>query len=229
MNQERFDELTRALATGRVSRGRMLKAVAAAALGGTLGGWGSLLRSEGAEAKEKPKDKCAKKCPGGAEYCTTSGVCCEWAACGNVCWNPLTPGNEHLLCCNGNLINKYTNSQNCCRCGNQCPSGTSCGQVEGVCGCIGCSDGKPPCGNTCCGEGTSCVQHGTESICCGTFAWCGGNLGCCGGKDWVCGRNGLCCKRSVNHPDELIACALPDGGSTCCRLRCCESGIGCNC
>jgi hypothetical protein len=38
MNQERFDDLTRALATSRGSRGRMLKALAAATLGAALGG-----------------------------------------------------------------------------------------------------------------------------------------------------------------------------------------------
>jgi hypothetical protein len=42
MNQERFDRLARSLATSRISRGRMLKMGATAALGSVLGGGGLL-------------------------------------------------------------------------------------------------------------------------------------------------------------------------------------------
>jgi hypothetical protein len=42
MNEGRFDELTRALAANHVSRGQVLKVLAASMLGGTLGSWGVL-------------------------------------------------------------------------------------------------------------------------------------------------------------------------------------------
>jgi hypothetical protein len=57
MNEERFDDLTKALAAP-VSRGKMLKMVGGALLGSALGGWGLALRAEDAEAKKK-------RCPPG--------------------------------------------------------------------------------------------------------------------------------------------------------------------
>jgi hypothetical protein len=61
MNQERFDELTKALAAP-VSRGRMLKLVGGAILGSTLGG-GGLLGTKDAEAKKKKIRPKPVKCP----------------------------------------------------------------------------------------------------------------------------------------------------------------------
>src|SRR5215203_1939243 len=51
MNQERFDELTRALATGRISRRQLLKAAAVAAVAA-----GTLLKQRQAEAAQQAAD-----------------------------------------------------------------------------------------------------------------------------------------------------------------------------
>src|SRR5215211_6902150 len=60
MNQERFDGLARSLATSRISRGRMLKIGATAALGSVLGG-GGLLWS-GGPSRGMPLDSPELKC-----------------------------------------------------------------------------------------------------------------------------------------------------------------------
>ena len=51
MNQERFDDLTRALATGRISRRQVLKAAAGAAVAA-----GTLLKQREAEAAQQADD-----------------------------------------------------------------------------------------------------------------------------------------------------------------------------
>src|ERR687898_795390 len=64
MNQERFDDLTRALATKRISRGQVLKGLTAAVVGSVLGGSGNLLGAKKAKAQTVcPKDvpKACKK------------------------------------------------------------------------------------------------------------------------------------------------------------------------
>src|SRR5215211_5964746 len=117
MNRERFDDLTRALATGRVSRGRMLKMVAAAAFGGALGGWASLWGSEGAAAKGKCKRKKWPECdlPDGTCIPSDDGVfpclsiCCDncgidpdidpdhCGGCHRPCYKPCFPPQCPLL------------------------------------------------------------------------------------------------------------------------------------
>jgi hypothetical protein len=51
MNQERFDDLTPALATGRISRRQLLKAAAVAAVGA-----GTLLKQREAQAAQQAAD-----------------------------------------------------------------------------------------------------------------------------------------------------------------------------
>ena len=77
MNQGRFDDLTRSLATSKISRARALKMVAAAAVGATLSSWGASMRSEEAAAKNTKNTKCNKdkQCPAG-QFCV-SGVCVD--------------------------------------------------------------------------------------------------------------------------------------------------------
>jgi hypothetical protein len=87
VNQERFDNLTRALATTRLSRARMLKMLVATTLGTALGG--SLL-VENAEAKDKPKGHCKPK---GAR-CRNDDQCCS-GLCGDpviILDNPVVYG-----------------------------------------------------------------------------------------------------------------------------------------
>lgn len=56
-HEERFDELTRKLAASTLSRGRMLRLLGGAVLGGALGGWGLTLGAGDAVAKKKKKKK----------------------------------------------------------------------------------------------------------------------------------------------------------------------------
>ena len=72
MNQERFDELTRALATTRLSRTRMLKMAAGAVLGSVLGVGGILGSTEDSPAKPKPD----KKCRPAGNPCNSDDQCC---------------------------------------------------------------------------------------------------------------------------------------------------------
>jgi hypothetical protein len=151
MNGERFDGLTRALANGQVSRGRVLKMVAAAAVGGTLGGWGSLLRSEGANAKKIPKaqKECRKTCGGGVGACTTTGKCCTdleglQIPCGSICFDP-----AEAVCCDGRLPDLSIDRNHCGRCGHACPSTQICYNGNCVAACtrdgVACQSFPPHC------------------------------------------------------------------------------------
>jgi hypothetical protein len=120
MNQERFDELTRSLADGRLSRGRMLKMLAMGIVGTVVGGGGGmLLGTEGARGKEKPKPPKAPKCKSDAdcdecEYCNTGDNQCTPAP------EPLcTPKCQRVVCENHQKICETVNDESivCGSCG----------------------------------------------------------------------------------------------------------------
>jgi hypothetical protein len=160
-----FDELTRGLARGSISRGKALRLMGAALLGGTLA---SLGIGEAAAAPIGCKRN-GKKCKNGTQCCSevcTDGTC---AAC--------PPGTK--LCSNGQCASccADTDCSGCetCQSGTcACPEDTATVLANGTCArrCTGgasCSTGF--CYGT--NEGTFCAGGGSVGGCLGL-----GNGGC---------------------------------------------------
>jgi hypothetical protein len=135
-NQERFDEVAHNLATGRISRGRALRVLAATALGAVLGGTGTLAGAGPAEAAcARVGRRCRKSrdCCSGAR-CTRSGVCvCRegYTNCDGRCRNLQTSTNHCGTCSNACLSNEVCQSGDCCRpsftpCTDVCAAGSNC-------------------------------------------------------------------------------------------------------
>jgi|SRR5215218_7368122 len=155
MNQGRFDDLTRSLATSKISRARALKMVAAAAVGATLSSWGASMRSEEAAAKNTKNTKCNKdkQCPAG-QFCV-SGVCVDCRGDFD-CPNP-TP----RFCLAGACV--------------QCKSDSNCGA------CQKCGVGTKTCISTCEGGCSQCLRGPGGSGACipATFKCPGSPCGGC--------------------------------------------------
>ena len=110
MNEERFEELSRALAAS-VSRGRMLRLVGGAMLGGAFAGWRVLLETEDAEAR-CGKKKRGERCTKGEQCCTTF---CQKKRC--QCGAFEDPCASGIECCTGVCID---NACTCKRAGSRC-------------------------------------------------------------------------------------------------------------
>src|SRR5919112_1808781 len=97
-----FDELSRGLASGNLSRGKALKLMGAALLGGTLASLGGV-----AAADEECKPT-GKKCRKNSQCCSgtcgaSSRTCClpEFNPAGGIPFSSCTSGTQ---CCSGNCI-----------------------------------------------------------------------------------------------------------------------------
>jgi hypothetical protein len=94
-----FDELTRGLASGTLSRGRALRLMGAALVGGTLASLGM-----GGEAAADPPG-----CKRNGKKCKQNTQCCSGRCAGGTCAEACPSGQ---VLCNGNCVS------------NSCPSGT---------------------------------------------------------------------------------------------------------
>jgi hypothetical protein len=112
-----FDELTRGLASGSISRGRALRLMGAALLGGTLGSLGGVAAADD-ECKPLNKkcrkdkqccsgkcedSKCAAACVSSDGSCSGDGECCTGLLCDNgkcaTCRSNGGPCASHAECC----------------------------------------------------------------------------------------------------------------------------------
>jgi hypothetical protein len=107
-----FDELTRGLASGSISRGRALRLMGAALVGGTL----SSLGLGGVAAADPPG------CKRNGKTCRLDRTCCSGNCAGRTCACQSNGGScsTGSQCCSGN-----------CSSGTCCPSGTV--RVNGAC------------------------------------------------------------------------------------------------
>jgi Stigma-specific protein, Stig1 len=176
-----FDELAKELASGSLSRRKVLRL-----MGGVL--VGSALASIPGIAWAKPKPigaKCKdnRHCASGRCVDGVCGCPSDSTPCGASCCD-----SPEDLCCNGVCTNIVFDRNNCGACGNQCAEGEDCCGGRCVplnttenCGCCGCGcleaeicvngscqcpePGQTVCANVCCPEG-HCVIDETGSFTC---------------------------------------------------------------
>ena len=215
MEDDRFDDWTRALATSRTRR-RFGAALAAGAVAALLG------RPAGAAAARCRTDRqCSvnfPKCCGGRCRDTSADpqncgqcnrICDEDEVCRNGECRSTCPGRQVRCGRRRECVDLQTDPSNCGRCGRECLLNETCERGECTCSGQRCPgpDGSPKC----CPDGATC---------------CGTSTGCCP-REGVCVNNGRsCCPRT--HPqwcDSSGACCQQT--DTCCGTQCCPSGATC--
>jgi Stigma-specific protein, Stig1 len=113
-----LDELAKGLASGTLSRGRALRLLGAALLGGTLGSLGIGEAVADQDRCPQGQTRCGERC---VDLKTNERHC---GSCRNRCGSNQT-------CCKGRCVNLKTNERHCGSCSNRCPEGSEC--VGGVC------------------------------------------------------------------------------------------------
>jgi Stigma-specific protein, Stig1 len=163
MNQERFDDLTRALATGAVSRRKALRWMGSALVGAALASVPGVAWAACPEGQTRCGDRCVN-------LRTNERHC---GSCRNRCRSTQT-------CCGGRCVNLQRNEYHCGSCFNRCAGegeeGDEC--VAGVCQ-GGCPSGTTLCGGACvsnvCPQGQYFNTSACECRCVGLTILCGGN------------------------------------------------------
>jgi hypothetical protein len=168
-----FDDLAKGLASGTLSRGKVLRWMGGALVGAALASvpgvaWANDRCPEG-------QTRCGDRC---VNLQTNERHC---GSCANRCRSTQT-------CCKGRCVNLQGNERHCGSCFNRCPEGSEC--VGGVCQAGGgCPSGTTLCGGNC--VSTDCPSSGqtlNPSTC---KCECSANQFCCNGacRDLVCGPN----------------------------------------
>jgi Stigma-specific protein, Stig1 len=137
-SNQSFDELTKGLATGTLSRGKAIRWMGGALLGAALASF--------------PGVAWANDCRRLGRACRRDSQCCSRNCVrrgdDKVCGCP-----EGQSRCNDRCVNLKRNENHCGSCGNRCEEGQEC--VEGVCGqaclsnSLSCTDGSQCCSNNC--------------------------------------------------------------------------------
>ena len=183
MEEHSFDELARGLASGTLSRGRVLKLVGAVILSTALMPWfpstaQALTARQRRQCVQQGGAVCGARrrteicCPAGQACCGTSRqpVCC---ASGETCMNGTCETSAPPLC---STTNPCPTTGQCCsngQCVSSCPSGETCVNMM-------CQPAECPSGQILCAEG--CVDPLTDNRNCGGCGnLCFGNA-CCGGR-----------------------------------------------
>ena len=179
MNQQTtnrsFDALTRGLASGSISRGKALKLMGAALVGGTLASVGigeasadELCKPEGKKCRKDKQccsgdcegGKCAAACTSDGGSCGSNGQCCSGRCASGACAEACP--SDRVLLSNGTCVLPCTNGCPACAgtgfafCAREIESGTQF-----------CSGGI---GDSCattndCPTGEVCVSGGTPGRC----------------------------------------------------------------
>ena len=137
-----FDELARGLANGSVTRGKALRLMGAALVGGALA---SIPGTAWAARCPSPRIKCRGQCcPTGVTTCVGTGK--------NKTCGPCPNGTED---CGGTCTDLSTTT-NCGTCGNACGTGAIC--VSGECQ-------QCPTGTTICDCGGTCSPECVSNVC----------------------------------------------------------------
>ena len=137
-----FDELTSGLASGSISRGKALRLMDAALVGGTLASLG--IGEAGADNLCKPD---GKKCRKNAQCCSGK---CEGGTCAAACTSDGGTCSTSSDCCSGNCSNGFR-----CASGRVGLSNGTCAKpcINGLVDCASCSGG---CASSAVGVGDFC-------------------------------------------------------------------------
>jgi hypothetical protein len=218
-----LDTLARSLASGEVSRGRALRLLGGALVGGLLGAVG-VGRIDGSNGEAQ-----AQTCAGEGERCRST-PCCEGLLCVNgECTSGCPAGQTRCVCPSdepganiGTCVNRSTDPNNCGTCCNQCaePTGTDApcrvrACVSGACTTVAnpAADGAPCDDGNLCTVGDTCnngtCQPGTPVDCSALDTQC---------TEGFCNQQtGTCAVR--NRPDNTSC----ETGNLCTADRC-QSG-----
>jgi hypothetical protein len=177
-----FDDLARGLADGSITRGKALKLMGAALVGGTLASLGL-----GGVAAAAPH------CKPNGHHCTSHTHCCSGNCTNRVCQAGCPSGTTACgngcvtNCTNGQLLNTTTCQCEAATCtyGQSCQGDSSCvclydlnnqltcAQGNGAMGLITCSQGQSCNTNADCGAGGFCMDDRHGGFLC--IARCGSN------------------------------------------------------
>lgn len=173
---------------------------------------------------EDPKGCCHAP---GIDVCTIDGCCREL---------------DGMRACNNFCVDTNTHARHCGDCNVACEPGEVC--INGQCGPAECPNGKPACGERCCGVGEECCDGVCQlqgTAVCTKDGWCPTTSGhaCCGTGDCAddpCCRfsAGEACCVSMTSGGEIIATCCPGGAGQCAPGGCCPAGtswtsdLGCN-
>ncbi|CAN5890624.1 hypothetical protein BH24CHL4_BH24CHL4_04460 [soil metagenome] len=223
MDGQRFDRLTRALASGG-SRRDALKAL----LGLTGAAAAAIVaaRTAGARTTDSririptpaPPVSCATGAPPCSGACCLEGQpCCNGACCEGSCTNGACCPSGSVECAGG-----------CCETGAVC-CGTICCQDAGHCSPRGthcCSPATEVCGEDCCGPDQTCC----DGECCDGF--CYGEELCCPTGRIFCEATGVCCEAGQQCCGAAGCCwgdcvgggqlCCPDANGEVCADACCD-------
>ena len=172
-------------------------------------------------------------CCGSNQY-LCGGNCCDndRDCCDGVCCN-----SSSATCCGGSCC-----SSQCCRDGNCCDPGDTCGCPNGKvlsadCGCE-CPGGGDVCGDFgCCAEDERCCAAEGNFCCPESDQCCGGyEIGSDGSLSSCCASGTSCCSDNDGNPvrccyDDEICCdgqCCPSGQTCCGGNTCCEPGACCS-
>jgi hypothetical protein len=174
-----FDELASGLASGSISRGRALRLIGAALVGGTLASLG--IREAAADppgckrnGKHCKNDEqcCSRNCEGGkcaaaclsnGGTCTANDQCCSRRCAGGMCAEPCPAGT--VLLCNGTCAKTCTSDADCTGCRFECA--TEAASVPPRSLCSNPTDSPTPCTTSCgCPSGQFCRRFPNgETLC----------------------------------------------------------------
>jgi hypothetical protein len=206
-----FDELARGLADGSVTRGKALRLLGAALVGGALA---SL---PGAALADDDCRRFGRRCRRDSQCCSRN---CVRRGDDKVCGCP-----EGQRRCNDRCVNLDRNENHCGSCSNRCAEGQEC--MEGVCG-----GGEPVCVSTggSCNADTECCSGNCTGLVCQE---CPRNScsPCNCGPDGTLNQSTCTCECSPlfaslcasNSTPELQGCC-PNGAGT----RCVPPGTVCS-
>jgi len=238
MDGQRFDAITRAMATGRSRRGFL----------GTLAAGVAVLAGAGrAAGQEQPRcDVCNIPadctCSGVTWGCVngqccreTIGIFCQTGLIGHECCSP------NYVCAEGTTFQNAGDGIHGCQCNTaqgftQDPTTGACCIANGTAG----NANHPDlcCSGCVCPDGNCCNAEHCQPQCQAAGQTCNANHPCCHPGVLECGAAGTCCistgqQGNANHPDLCCSgCVCEDGNccdaSHCQEPVCAEPGQACN-
>lgn len=231
MDPNRFDDLTKSLATGLTRR---------RALGGLVGALGSIF-GLGSSAS-------ASRCHHKGQVCAADADCCGALQCTDgVCSRPSrdkpprTRGcEEGQTRCHGACVTIANDQNNCGACGNVCPATTPVCS-DGACICTDsstCGEGMVCCGGTCvagdcCGDGDcdaascqTCQQNTCASTCSGSAPDCDNAGHCICTTNSECAAGHVCCSGTCITGDCCIDGDCDTANCQTCQQNTCTSKCG---